>query len=184
MKKLLAVSFLSVSLLSIGMGQAKAETEEPIFSQLGPYCIILTNFCDRLEVEVYQDNEGQYDLVAGVWDYTCDGFTLVPVFGQLRQCQRGEPPEYEREFDVIVVAWIYDYYLAVFEFDLLDFDFELWGFAVGSPPFYFQVDQPFSYTFGPCGFSAPGGGGQEKTSSVMSEFLKRGPQREGPVKTE
>ena len=180
MKKLLAVVLLSGFLVA---GQAQAGTDEPLFSQIGPYCIYLTNFCDRLEVSVSPDEEGELDLVHGLWDWTCAGTPLAWVAGPLTGCNepRPEPGESARQLDAVLATFIPELgYTIFFDFDLVPgpsgFTFELWGFDGFNPPFAFQLEQPFTYQTGPCGFSAQ----IDKTKpSLMEEILKVAPRKLG-----
>src|SRR6476620_1676178 len=66
MRKLAVFSVLVLALMATGVTPAHAA---------GPYCIVLTNFCDTLEVQTSGVNH------YGLWDWTCDGVTLTPVIG-------------------------------------------------------------------------------------------------------
>lgn len=134
MKKLLVLAILAIAFC---FGQANA--------QIGPVCIELAAFCDRLELST-----DSYGNVYGVWDWTCDGVTLAPVLGRYGPLFNagGAPVGLGATTNL------------VFSFGTRLFD--LWG-TDGSGTWYYQLGMPWTYTMGPCGFPAPGMGNYENS---------------------
>jgi hypothetical protein len=144
MKKLLTVALLSVFLMGAA-GQAKAASDNPWEPAVGPICVYLTNFCDRLEVNLDASAN-----IYGRWDWTCDGVTLQPVIGLY------DPPNATAGTYIAALGNLAVYFV----FHLPSLTFDLWATDGVNPPFAFQLNSPFSYAFGPCGFAPDNGDNQ------------------------
>jgi hypothetical protein len=98
----------------------------------GPWCILLTNFCDSLSVSTSNDANR---FIYGSWDWTCSG-NWIPVLGNV-----GPPP--------VTVGGQGLPYIVGFVWHVAPMTFDLWA-TDGTAMFQFQNDQPFTFTPGKC----------------------------------
>ena len=137
MKKLVGV-FVVAAALAVAFSGTPVNAAGATFAPNGgPWCVILTNFCDTLQIST-DASANNY----GGWDWVCTGdHTTTSVLGQnAPPATTGTRPVY---------AGVPFAYTANFIWHVGPMTFDLWG-TNGAATFTFQQNQPFSFTPGTC----------------------------------
>jgi hypothetical protein len=152
MKKLIVAVVLTVGLMAFGAGQATA--------QVGPVCVELGPFCDRLELSADANN-----VVWGLWDWTCDGVTLAHVIGNL------DLPSFSAATQPVDAFGTPFGMSTLFNFSLAPSRvFDLWGTDGLSAPISFQLGVDWSYTNGPCVWEPGNNNSQNSMTYSLTQY--------------